>query len=111
MVDNFFFPHTCEVKRYTGEFDAEGFEIFELIYIGECGYQPTNNGYNASGVAILTSPNVILPENEAVFKVNDVVVITLPKGRSLNATVESFEDVEDSDIGGTTLWLKQASDE
>lgn len=109
MVDNFFFPHTCTVKRTTGETDESFAEIFEEIYVGECGYQPTNNAYNASGVAILNSPNVILPLNEAIFRADDLVVITVEKGRVIEAQIESFEDVDDSDVGGTTLWLRMGN--
>lgn len=107
MVDSFFYPHTCVVQRATGETDSETFEeVFEMIYSGECGYQPANNGYNASGVVVLNSPNVIIPSNAVLFQADDKVIITVEKGREVSALIETFEDVSDMDVAGTTLWLR-----
>lgn len=106
---DFFYPHNCIVKRATGKVDENYQELFDIIYSGECGYQPSNNAYNAAGVAIFNSPNVILPINSAIFIPDDIIEITVEKNRIIYSKVESFEDVSGDIIGGTTLWLRQAS--
>lgn len=106
---DFFYPHSCKVKRDLGSFDENGDPNMEIIYEGLCGYQIGNSGYTTGGIVIQNSPNVILPSNEAIFKANDLVEIEVEKDRVIQATVESFEDVDMDEIGGTTLWLKNGT--
>ena len=36
-----------------------------------------------------------------------MVLVRTRKGREINYSIEQFEDIEDEDVGGTTIWLKQ----
>lgn len=110
MNEAFFYPDTCEVERDSGEFE-NGRPLIEAVYSGKCGYQSYNNGYNASGIAIQSSPIVILPISDVRFQKNDSVRITTEKGRVVVGTVEDYEDNSIGDCSGTTLWLKGANDE
>lgn len=39
-----------------------------------------------------------------------MVLVRTRKGREINYSIEQFEDIEDEDVGGTTIWLKQGND-
>ncbi|MEG0629928.1 MAG: hypothetical protein RR459_03265 [Christensenellaceae bacterium] len=107
-MEKFFYPHNCVISRDIGNSYADGDSIIEVLYTGICGYHPKGSASLVGGISFISAPNVILPVNHVVFNINDIVEITANKGRKITATIETLEDNDDDDCGGTTLYLKNA---
>ena len=111
MNDAFFYPDSCVITRGTGTTTSGGTEIFSSIYTGKCNVQYSQGGNTSlQGNTYQSTPTLILPLNTCVFKINDIVVVTTSKGRVINYSIEQFEDIEDTKVEGTTIWLKQGND-
>lgn len=111
MAEDIFYPHTCEIKRSTGATNSDGDELFEMIYNGRCGLQYHSNGDTSyQGYSYQTFPNLILPEHNILFEINDLVEVYTQNGRKQEFTVENFESTHDEELSGTTIWLKYGTD-
>lgn len=110
--DPFFYPHTCAIYRSEGQTDSIGNEIFTGLYYGDCAYEFNANGSTRlQGLTFQADSFLLIPSVDVLFKINDLVIVETENGRTVRATVEQFETVDDEWISGTTLWLKQARDE
>ena len=114
-VQSVFYPHSCLIRRTTGNVDPITHEeLFDVLYAGKCGLQYSSNGNTSlQGYTYQTFPSIIIPETKQLFVTNDEVVVTTENGRVQTFTVETAEvcDLEGLDkLSGTTLWLKLGED-
>lgn len=109
--DNFYYPDYCLVSRGDGTTDDKGNETFTPLYEGVCNIQYSQGGNTSlQGNTYQSTPTLVLPDNDSIFLINDMVLVRTRKGREINYSIEQFEDIEDEDVGGTTIWLKQGND-
>ena len=80
-----------------------------LIYDGVCLYQEQDNMIISGGMAI-SSPNLFLPLNDALFAKGLKCIITATKGRVIEAYIDNFVDYEGVHVKGTQIMLKQSND-
>ena len=107
--DEFFYPHVCAVYRSDGSTDEVGNEILTGIYYGDCAYDlNTNGGMRLLGFSMQADAVVVVPETSAAFRVGDCIEIEVENGRFISGLIEQVETVKDSDLTGTTFWIKNA---
>jgi len=112
VASNFFYPDYCVVYRGGGTVNTDGMETFTGILYGICGYDnnPTGNTALVGGFW-QSSPTIIIPDTEILFKLGDKVVVSLANGRTIEGVVKQFETQLEPGLEGTTLWLKNGDDE
>ncbi len=111
MVSFDFYPDYCTIsKGIGGTTDENGDEVFNVIYSGECNVQFSSGGNTSlKGETYQSTPTLIVPAILSLFSINDNVVVTTRNGRKIESTIEQFETIDDSEVGGTTIWLKQGN--
>ena len=111
MVDFDFYPDTCIISNGAGgTTDEFGNEIFNTIYSGKCNIQFSSGGNTSlKGDTYQSTPTLIVPTITTVFSINDNVVVTTRNGRVINGSIEQHETIDDVDVEGTTIWLKQGN--
>lgn len=109
--EQIFYPHTCKILRSLSATNQQGDELFHLIYSGICGLQYHSNGDTSlNGYSYQTFPNLIIPEHNILFQINDLVKVFTENNRLQEFTIENFESTNEQIISGTTIWLKYGSD-
>lgn len=105
---NFFYPHTCVIRRSTGQTDMLGNEGFDDVYKGICGLQRGGSGNTSlqGGRQYLDSPFIIIPESTIIVLTNDEVLVVDENGREMRFTATQSESFHDEDLKGTNIWLK-----
>lgn len=110
--DSFFYPHQCVIYRSAGVDASTGDESFSGLYVGVCAYEVNASGSSSfRGMSYQATPAVMIPSADILFAVNDLVVCTTENGRVISGTVLNFEPCPERGMEGTTLWLKNASDD
>jgi len=107
-----FYPDNCVLKRATGNVDAHGDEVFDLLYEGECGLQfPSGGATSLQGGILQSYPALMIPATDILLKQNDTILITMGYGRELRGTVEQYDVVAyDDELAGATIWLNSVID-
>ncbi len=103
------FKHSCVITRISGYDPVTGDDVTEEIYDGSCLYEEGSNAVVAYEI-VQASPNLYLPDNDAIFKSNDVVVATINKGRQITAKIDGFRDLDGRNVRGTKIMLKESRD-
>jgi len=109
MID---YPDTCVIGRSDGTVDENGVEIITEIYNGECLLETTGQS-RYDGFQFENEPLLFIPVNNAMFKINDKVVVTTWNGRTINYTIKSWEAIKDDDfaeLNDTCIWLKDGTE-
>ena len=112
-INSFFYPHTCVVGRMSGSVNpSTGEEISDEIYSGICGLNFTTDGTSSlRSIDYKMFPTVIIPDNDVLFKVNDLITVSSDNGRISHGTIENFEPCKWVGMEGTTIWVKDFVDE
>ena len=110
---SFFYPHNCTLKRFSGEYDSQGLEVFETLYEGECDLQfPSSGGTSLQGGILQAYPALMIPIINLLIKLDDRVEITMENNRVLKGVIKQYNVVPDMDeLSGTTIWLDSITDE
>lgn len=107
----FFYPHTCTIKRSSGEADDNGIEIMTTLYSGIGGLQiGTNGDETLQGGIYQKVPTLIIPITSVAFLTGDYVSVTVPECREESYTVRSVKIEVGDGVDGTTLWLKKGTE-
>lgn len=107
--DEFFYPHVCAVYRSDGSTDEVGNEILTGVYYGDCAYDlNTNGGMRLLGFSMQADAVVVVPETSTAFRVGDRIELEVENSRFISGIIEQIETVKDSDLTGTTFWIKNA---
>jgi len=107
-----FYPDNCVLKRATGDVDAQGIEVFDILYEGECGLQfPSSGATSLQGGILQSYPALMIPATDILLKQNDTILITMDYGRELRGTVVQYDVVAyDDELAGATIWLDSVID-
>lgn len=106
------FRDTCQISRNTGEKDAYGNYVKDVVYSGPCSYQ--EGGQTVSYRIITRNPTLYLPSNDIIIEINDSVEVNTESGRVIKSLVDVVRDVRLRSIKHldiTRIELKQATDE
>ena len=112
-MNDFFYPHICTLKRFSGSYDSEGLEDLETLYEGECDLQfPSSGGTSLQGGILQAYPALMIPIINLLIKLDDRVEITMENNRVLKGVIKQYNVVTDMDeLSGTTIWLDSITDE
>ena len=113
MIDKtaFFYPHTCDIYRFTSIDPSTGAEVSTGVYSGICGLNIGNSGDTAlRGDQYMSAYKVIIPTNTVVLRKNDNIDVTSENGRLTKSTIEDFDPCSWNGLEGITIWLKEGVD-
>ena len=112
-MSNFFYPHTCILKRFTGSYNEQGLEVFDTLYTGECNLQfPSSGATSLQGGILQAYPALMLPITDLLIRLDDRVEITTKNNRVLKGVIKQYDVVDDmGELSGTTIWLDSITDE
>lgn len=85
------YTDTCVIERETGEYDKYDNPVKEKVYEGACLYEEGGQSYSSR--IIVKNPLLILPTNDVLIYINDVVTVTTFKGRVIKSLVENVRDI------------------
>lgn len=112
MTDNFFFPYKCSVLRDTEEYDEFGNAKKDLIYSGFCDVQfGSSKTALMGGLDYQSKPTIILDNETIRLRINDTIKVQMECNRNVTCSIENFDTIKDSDIGGTFCWVKNMIDD
>lgn len=107
-----FFPYNCKILRTTGEYDEYDQPISTPVFEGKCDLQwGSSKTHLAGGLEYMSKPVLFVNSQDILFKVNDIVKVQMENNRNVTCTIENFDTIRDSDIGGTQIWVKEMTDD
>lgn len=112
---NLEYPERCEIKRATGNIDANGMELFTVLYDGSCIWELEGDGQTSYNKYEYTStPKIFIPVNDILFRINDFVTVYGLNGRVSTYTIKQYDSISDDmipELNDTCIWLKGGTDE